>query len=944
METALIGIWSTPICVYNIPNWEALIGIWSTPNCVYHNIPNWEALVGILNTPTWVSTIGVYNIPNWEALIGIWNTPTWVNTSIGVYNIPNWENALIGICNTCTLVNTSIGVWNIDNWYDAFISTIIWSVPTWVNSFIGEWNMPTLVNASIGVWNILTGTWENVFIGVCNVNFGGNKPYKHCVPTVGMCNCNWCWMYKGGHKVCTIPYKVIEAYINDSDKQVRKDLDSKLFQFVHYVLSTDDEKYADDSHLLVNLPPSIIVEYMPVSTGRWMAAAHGYQIGSRTTLSTLKTLFEHHKCVSCETYITVLAIKPSLKEHRREKRKNLAMTNEEKEKYIEQNHVRKSRLKQRAKQVKNDETFIYDLPAVFPPEPISKELSHQVITEACKKLAADSFEEAGCGICGQLVLISCLSKISAVKNYLHVLEAPGATRQERFQKTDKICEFPTAIDPKCNRVCNDCRTSLRKGIVPKYALARGLWIGAVPDVLSSLKYFERMLVARVRHSFCSIKVSSGMRKMKAHAVAYQQPISKIYDILPPPKADIEEVIAIMFTGPCKPTPADFQRTPLLVRRNHVKRALEWLILNHVDYQDVELSTDNLNEYPEDMPPVSIEYKQILHNKTPEGTSVHDMDEEDGTAEGDCAFTVHGLTGQEFNVMTTNTAKMKALQHLNSQGKFLAIGHSEEAESIWNNPQLYPQMFPWLFPYGLGGIDTVAGISEAEHKRRLLMYHDKRFQVDPDFPFIAFSHEQIKKASSQSFLLADKNIFENIKNRILTLDNSVLTKLLERMDKNEYVKAETEAEELCFQIIKDLDHIAGPVKGSNTSKKWMRNEIWSLIYHRGAPFWYITISPADIKHPLCIYYADKKEEFSADILPYDERLRLICSNPVAGARFFDFMVKLFITEILGVDGNHIGIYGDTAAYYGTVEQQGRLTLHIHMLVWLIGNLTPQEMRR
>ena len=330
METALIGIWSTPICVYNIPNWEALIGMWSTPNCVYHNIPNWEALVGIWNTPTWVSTIGVYNIPNWEALIGIWNTPTWVNTSIGVYNIPNWENALIGICNTCTLVNTSIGVWNIDNWYDAFISTIIWSVPTWVNSFIGEWNMPTLVNASIGVWNILTGTWENVFIGVCNVNFGGNKPYKHCVPTVGMCNCNWCWMYKGGHKVCTIPYKVIEAYINDNDKQVRKDLDSKLFQFVHYVLSTDDEKYADDTHLLVNLPPSIIVEYMPVSTGRWMAAAHGYQIGSRTTLSTLKTLFEHHKCVSCETYITVLAIKPSLKEHQREKRKNLAMTNDEK--------------------------------------------------------------------------------------------------------------------------------------------------------------------------------------------------------------------------------------------------------------------------------------------------------------------------------------------------------------------------------------------------------------------------------------------------------------------------------------------------------------------------------------------------------------------------------------------------------------------------------------
>jgi hypothetical protein len=98
-----------------------------------------------------------------------------------------------------------------------------------------------------------------------------------------------------------------------------------------------------------------------------------------------------------------------------------------------------------------------------------------------------------------------------------------------------------------------------------------------------------------------------------------------------------------------------------------------------------------------------------------------------------------------------------------------------------------------------------------------------------------------------------------------------------------------------------------VKGSNTSKKWMRNEIWSLIYHRGAPFWYITISPADVKHPLCIYFADKKEKFEVEILPYDERMRLICRNPVAGACFFDFLVKIFISDILGFDSKHAGLY-------------------------------------
>ena len=35
--------------------------------------------------------------------------------------------------------------------------------------------------------------------------------------------------------------------------------------------------------------------------------------------------------------------------------------------------------------------------------------------------------------------------------------------------------------------------------------------------------------------------------------------------------------------------------------------------------------------------------------------------------------------------------------------------------------------------------------------------------------------------------------------------------------------------------------------------------------------------------------------------------------------------------------------DTAGYYGTVEQQGRLTLHLHMLLWIQGSLSPDEMR-
>jgi len=51
--------------------------------------------------------------------------------------------------------------------------------------------------------------------------------------------------------------------------------------------------------------------------------------------------------------------------------------------------------------------------------------------------------------------------------------------------------------------------------------------------------------------------------------------------------------------------------------------------------------------------------------------------------------------------SANMLKRIALQHLNSSGKMLAIGHLSKYESIHTNPVLYLQLFPWLFPYGLG---------------------------------------------------------------------------------------------------------------------------------------------------------------------------------------------------------------------------------------------------
>jgi len=83
----------------------------------------------------------------------------------------------------------------------------------------------------------------------------------------------------------------------------------------------------------------------------------------------------------------------------------------------------------------------------------------------------------------------------------------------------------------------------------------------------------------VRHNRCLVRVSSGMHKMQANAISYANPMPKIYHTLPPPIEELVEVLAFIYTGPCKPTKSDFERIPLLVRCKKVATALEWLKLN-----------------------------------------------------------------------------------------------------------------------------------------------------------------------------------------------------------------------------------------------------------------------------------------------------------------------------------------------------------------------------
>jgi hypothetical protein len=92
-----------------------------------------------------------------------------------------------------------------------------------------------------------------------------------------------------------------------------------------------------------------------------------------------------------------------------------------------------------------------------------------------------------------------------------------------------------------------------------------------------------------------------------------------------------------------------------------------------------------------------------------------------------------------------------------------------------------------------------------------------------------------------------------------------------------------------------------------------------------------------------------DNLTADSLSnvYKDQSILIAQNPAVAAEFFNVFIKAFIAAILGYDPKQLntegGILGVVNAYYGTVEAQGRGSLHCHMVVWVEGGLNPNEIK-
>jgi hypothetical protein len=261
---------------------------------------------------------------------------------------------------------------------------------------------------------------------------------------------------------------------------------------------------------------------------------------------------------------------------------------------------------------------------------------------------------------------------------------------------------------------------------------------------------------------------------------------------------------------------------------------------------------------------------------------------------------------------------------------------------YSNPELLLGLFPTLFPYGCGtpyDPSRPIPVSLNQHIRYLLAYNDQRFEKHHSFMFVLFNMMQRRQACWNASLMASRPYFRDTATDLQTLTSKEIEVALMSVAKKTFSSMENPR---INKLMRQIKMVGGNVMGSAYSRTTLRTRIHALIYSQGLPSIFMTINPADIHSRVALYFAGVDldlDKILPEVIPSTyERAQIIAAHPVATARFFNVLISSILKFMI-----EKGVLGPIKAYFGTVENQGRGSLHLHILLWLDHDLTPAQLR-
>jgi hypothetical protein len=270
----------------------------------------------------------------------------------------------------------------------------------------------------------------------------------------------------------------------------------KKFEFKRYKLANETSNDESDPIcplFLSKVPLHQLSTCLNLKELKELSILHGISIPANITKKTMLAYFHDHHCNQCDLYISVFT----------ENQPNITI---------------------RAKKNSKLNKKTSDSTSKFPPDPPSDTLVETIIREFCNDTAPQNLVEGGCAICGLLLPLKNMVLLNEIRCDLDVISPCNVGRQERLCTSDPVVSLKGPIlAENCEHVCQTCHAFLKKGKKPPQSLANSFWIGNIPTVLQNLTFAEKMLISKIRHNKCLVRVSSGRAKMTANVIMFSNP-------------------------------------------------------------------------------------------------------------------------------------------------------------------------------------------------------------------------------------------------------------------------------------------------------------------------------------------------------------------------------------------------------------------------------------
>ncbi|RDB28920.1 ATP-dependent DNA helicase RRM3 [Hypsizygus marmoreus] len=611
----------------------------------------------------------------------------------------------------------------------------------------------------------------------------------------------------------------------------------------------------------------------------------------------------------------------------------------------------------------------------------SKRIIQDATAAFIDRTGNDALKTAPCGSCAREMDLSLL-KGYAIQDIPSPLRLhPTNPHPAHDLRMGMLLHGPAIRPDNTTFICSDCDRKLRQDTMPELSLANNMWIGDIPHELGVLTLPERVLIAKYFPAAYIVKLfpkKKGARYwdkrlmhsgIKGNVSTYRLDHSEIASMIegndmPPPARILSAVIGVTFVGP-KQLPDKTLPDMFLVRRLRVFQALRWLKRHNPIYRDITISQDRLNELPLNGIPeeilAGVKYSSDVEllDQERDGYIPEHEEEPDSDAPYEPAMSdqQRSETNTIFNYSQHYSVGVAPADVIPVSDSFMDNFTVEEGEVT--EPAVIPLMVNGVidsegddvpandvlahalnntaahFQYSSRTVWEVSKLDE------LIMYRMKRMRV-----FGVIQKRNICRAATVQI---KTNAFQRNQHILKSLKPAdLLTASREETRRVPFSNPAVQA------LRKNITAVRGRIPGTDESRTAIRSKIWSTIVMHNPPNLWITINPPDTQDSIAQVMSGEDidlDRFNALLGPSaTQRSINVASDPFASARYFHTIIRIVLEEMFGITvrrGHNIerreGIFGVVNSYIGTVEAQGRGSLHLHLLLWLKDSPTSNEMQ-